>query len=58
MKENEAVEWYLKYLKEHTSDMSENDLDWTIRLEDSYKKKEYLSDREIEILEDIYRRQK
>jgi len=50
------IEWQLKALSQVASDMSENDLDWTIKMEKSYKNKRWLSDREREILDNIYAR--
>jgi len=50
------IEWQLKALSQVASDMSENDLDWTIKMEKSYKNKKWLSDREREILDGIYAR--
>ena len=48
------IQWYIKYLNQQASELSPNELEWAIKIEDVFKKKNYLSKREFEILEDIY----
>ena len=53
---NEVVQWQLKYLITRASDMSSNDLEWTIKMEEAYKRFGKLTDRQRTVLESIYKR--
>ena len=52
--ETEIAQWRIKYLTEHKSDLSESDLTWVIRIEESLQRQGYLSSRQSEVLENIY----
>ena len=50
------VQWQFKYLETQADEMSANDLDWAIKLQDSFKNKGFLTKREMSILGSIYSR--
>lgn len=50
------IEWQLRCLTNEASRMSPNDLEWAAKMEESYKRKGYLSKREMEVLESIYKK--
>lgn len=50
------IKWLLKYLNDHASDLNANDLEWGIKMEESFKDKGDLSFRELGIIESIYKR--
>jgi len=53
--ENEIVVWQLKYVNEHAGDLSESDLDWADKMQDAFTRQGWLSEKQKEILERIYR---
>lgn len=50
----ELARWRLKYLTEIADDIKLTDLEWVIKMEASFNRKGCLSEKEMEILEDIY----
>ena len=52
----ERIDWIFKALDAAGSDVSERDAEWVIRLSDQWKRSRRLSERQIEVLEDIYKR--
>ncbi len=54
--ENDIIHWQLKRLIEEASELTENELDWTSRLQQRFERTGRLSKREQEILEDIYKK--
>ncbi len=52
----EIIRWQLKHLISQRDELSPNDLEWAIRMEESFKRKGFLTERETEVLENIYRR--
>lgn len=54
--DKEVVEWQLKYLSKIAGALKNNDLEWSIRMEESYKNKGFLTEREMTILDNIYKK--
>ena len=54
--EADIIGWQLKWLAEAASDLTERELELVASFEDQFKKKGRLSERQMEVLEDIYRR--
>ncbi len=54
--ENDIIRWQFKRLVEEASELTENELDWASRLQQRFERTGRLSEREREILEDIYKR--
>lgn len=50
------IEWQLKYLNKIASALKSNDLEWSIKMEESYKNKGFLTEREMTVLENIYKK--
>jgi hypothetical protein len=53
---DKAIKFQIKYLNTNAGDLSDNDLEWVIKMEESLNKKGFLSKREQEILTDIFKR--
>ena len=54
--EADIIRWQLKCLAEHTDQMSVKELELLISFEEQFKRKGSLSERQMEILEEIYTR--
>lgn len=52
----EIIRWQLKCLANVAGDMAPNDLDWAVKMGDSFARKGFLSDREMEVLESVYKK--
>jgi hypothetical protein len=52
----EIIRWQMKYLTEHADDLSEGEMRLLISFEDQFKRHDTLSMRQMEVLEDIYKR--
>jgi len=52
----DVIRWQLKCLANVASDMAENDLNWAVKMGDSFARKGSLTDREMEVLENIYKK--
>ena len=52
----DVIRWQLKCLANVASEMTENDLNWAVKMGDSFARKGSLSDREMEVLESIYKK--
>ena len=52
----DIIKWQLKCLTEHTDEMSTRELELIISFEDQFKRNGRLSERQMEILEEIYTR--
>jgi len=52
----DIVKWQLKYLTENAEHLSENEMNLLISFESQFKRWETLSQRQMEVLEDIYKR--
>ncbi len=53
--EKEHIEFKLRCIRDHADSLSESDLDWAIKMEDAWKRG-WLSDKEMNIVDNIYRR--
>ena len=53
---NPIVEWQLGYVTSHAISLRPADLEWAIKMEEAYKKQGFLSDKQREVVEDIYKR--
>jgi hypothetical protein len=56
MEEKDIVKWQLKWISSHTDDLNESEHEWAIKMEESFKRKGFLSKREMEIVENIYKK--
>ena len=54
--EADIIRWQLKCLAQAASDLTERELELIASFEDQFKQKGRLSERQMEVLEDIYRR--
>lgn len=52
----DIIKWQLKCLAEHTDEMSTREMELLISFEEQFKRKGGLSERQMTILEDIYKR--
>jgi len=52
----EIIKWQLKYLAENAEHLSESEMNLLISFEGQFKRWETLSQRQMEVLEDIYKR--
>lgn len=52
----DVIEWQFRCLTEVRDSLSDKELNWLIIMEDYYKLKGDLTDRYMEVLDDIYRR--
>jgi hypothetical protein len=52
----QIIEWQLKCLREEGESLTESEMNLLISFEEQFKRKGYLSARQMEILEEIYKR--
>lgn len=52
--DEEIIRWRLKCINEIADEMSAVDLDWAARLESAFERYGKLSERQMEVLENIY----
>ena len=52
----DVIKWQLKWLTESASALTNSEINLVISFEDQFKRKGTLSERQMEILEDIYKR--
>lgn len=52
----DIIKWQLRCLQEHTDEMSVRELELIISFEEQFKRNGRLSERQMEILEEIYAR--
>ena len=52
--QEERFEHIIQFLE--YDQLSDNEHDWVVKFEESFNRKGYLSEREMEILEDIFKR--
>ena len=50
------IKWVLKYISQRADDLTPNDLEWAIRMEEAFKEFGDLSFKQIGIIESIYQR--
>lgn len=50
------IRWRLKYLAECGDDLTDSELKLLVSFEDQFKKKGTLSERQLEVLEEIYKK--
>jgi len=55
-KQTGIVEWQLKYVSEHASELSPGDLEWAIRMEEAYERRGFLTQAQADVLEGIYKK--
>ncbi len=54
--EKELAKWWLKYLGDVASELSEGEMNLLISFEDQFKRSSKLTPKQMEVLEDIYKR--
>ena len=50
------IEWQLRWIKENADELTEREMELCISFEEQFKRNGTLSDRQLEILEEIYKR--
>jgi hypothetical protein len=56
LKQRQRIEWQLKCLVDAAGEMSDNDLDWAIKMQEAWKMQGYLSEKQQTIVDNLHRR--
>ena len=52
----DIIRWQLKCLAQESDQLTDSEFGWVVKFEQDFETKGFLTDRQMEVLEDIYKR--